>query len=103
MDEFKRFTNFKEVLKAIFGCLKDNEIDRFVDLNFVKNIPEKSRWVRGAFSSLKLTDEFYGSDTANRIFRDIYGIKPCRVDLCKETVAHFVRIGKMVRQILFSA
>lgn len=62
--------------------LKTNTpMDTLVDLNFKKNIPNKELWIAGGFLSLKLTDNFYGSATATRIFRNVYGIKRCSVVL----------------------
>lgn len=58
------------------------DLERYIQLNFEINIPNKALWMAGGFSSLKLTSEFYESDLAARIFRNIYGIRRCRVNLC---------------------
>lgn len=57
------------------------EVDRCIDLNFVKNIPSRTLWMAGGFASLKLTGKFYESDAASRIFCHFYGIKKCRIEL----------------------
>lgn len=38
-------------------------------------------WKAGVFSSLKLAEQFFRSDSAARIFETVYGIKPCKVNL----------------------
>lgn len=83
LDEFQSYTNFPDIMKTLFSqkCT-DTELNRYIQLNFEKNIPRKALWLAGGFSSLKLTGGFYDSEAAARIFRNIYGTKWCRIELC---------------------
>lgn len=56
-------------------------LDYFVKAHFKKTLPDEKMWKKGGFQSLKLTDDFFQSDTAARIFRNIFGIKKCSVNL----------------------
>lgn len=78
LEEFKEYTNFPDIV-AILKTQKRQ--DAVIALYFKNNIPNKELWITGGFSSLKLTEEFYESATAKRIFRNVYGIKDCRVVL----------------------
>lgn len=81
LEEFKKFTNFRDIIKNILDKRSQNKLEKYIELNFNKNIPKEQLWREGAFSSLKLTVEFYQSKTATRLFRNIYGIRKCQVKL----------------------
>lgn len=81
LEEFKKYTNFRDIIQAILVKKSVKELDKFIELNFKKNIPNKDLWLAGGFSSLKLTDEFYESKLAARLFHSIYGIKECELNL----------------------
>lgn len=49
--------------------------------NFKRNVPDEDKWRRGGFRALKLKADFYGSNVATRIFKNIYGLKECAVCL----------------------
>lgn len=68
-------------MKALFRKCSKAQLNCCIRLNFEKNVPFKASWLAGGFSSLKLTAGFYESDTADRIFRKIFGIKQCRIEL----------------------
>lgn len=85
LDEFKTFTNFPKVMaRALIektDSAKLNRLENFIKQNFKVNIPNEKMWKKGAFGSLQLTNEFYASKTAVRIFRKLYGIRNCTVEL----------------------
>lgn len=59
--------------------LKNFSLDDYIRKNFRKTVPNEQMWRKGAFSSLTLKPHFYGSATASRIFKKIYGLKTCKV------------------------
>lgn len=85
LDEFKQYTNFSEVIRRVLmektNSAEPSQLDHYTKLNFKKNIPNEKTWSKGGFVSLKLTNGFYESETAARIFRKIYGIMECEVVL----------------------
>lgn len=83
VQEFTRYTNFADIMRTIVNKI---DLERCIQLNFKINIPNKALWMAGGFSSLKLTSEFYESDLAARIFRKIYGLRRCQVNLCSYVV-----------------
>lgn len=87
LKEFKKYTNFPTLMEASleekYGMVDRDKLDCCIKLNFEKNIPKRDMWMGGAFKSLKLTEEFYRSACAERIFFSIYGITRCVVHLAK--------------------
>ena len=51
--------------------------------------------MEGGFSSLKLTKEFYKSETAARIFQKIYGVKEFHFNLDPITVENAIIADRM--------
>lgn len=88
LDEFKRFTNFREMMQHAMLKLegKSRSVDYYIKKNFQQNIPVEKHWKRKGFLPLKLTSDFYASDTAARIFHTVFGIKKCTVNLVNKLV-----------------
>lgn len=85
LDEFKKYTNFVEIAKRLVE--KQNKstkhLEVYIEKNFKRHVPDEAIWRKGAFVSLVLTNDFYGSETSTRIFAKMYGIKNCSVILSK--------------------
>ncbi|KAG4078734.1 hypothetical protein HA402_015324 [Bradysia odoriphaga] len=84
LDEFKKFTNFPQLLKETIKQTLGSAPDRFsfedrIRHHFRRSISNEEKWQRGLFNGLKLTEEFYGSDAAKRIFKKSYGVRGCEV------------------------
>ncbi|XP_037042514.1 uncharacterized protein LOC119078884 isoform X2 [Bradysia coprophila] len=84
LDEFKKFTNFPQLLAETIKKTLGSAPDRFsfesrIGHHFRRSISNEDKWRLGLFNGLKLTDEFYGSDTAKRIFKKSYGVRSCAV------------------------
>lgn len=71
----------QRVLNENTNPTEQNRLEHYVKQNFRKNVPNEKNWKKGGFVSLKLTKDFYGSATADRIFENLYGIKICKIDL----------------------
>lgn len=67
------------MLNVLTSSSKVKNLDRYIETNFKKNVPNEKSWMEGGFGSLKLTRSFYESYAAVRIFRDVFGIKQCKV------------------------
>ncbi len=87
VEEFAKFTNFKDILLTILqGKHSKEQLEDCIARNFKRNVPNKAVWIAGGFSSIKLTDEFYRSDSAERIFYKVFGVRKCSVDLEMEII-----------------
>lgn len=93
LDEFRRYTNITEILTLVLeDCnITPQRLDCFIEDQFRKNVPNKEAWKRGGFRSCHLTNDFWESKTAARIFEDVYKIKKCRV-LCNNVVPKSISV-----------
>ncbi|KAJ6640799.1 Nuclear migration protein nudC, partial [Pseudolycoriella hygida] len=82
-NEFKKYTNFVTLVKD-----KSNGLgaEKRVKTTFEKYIPQKKIWLEGAFQGLKLSNDFFRSKTACRIF----GMKKCSVKLDRVPTSHLL-------------
>lgn len=71
----------KRVLMEKTQSAEPSALKRYLKLNFKRNVPDEKKWRKGGFVSLKLTDGFYESATAARIFLKLYGIRQSKVVL----------------------
>ncbi|XP_037043315.1 uncharacterized protein LOC119079479 [Bradysia coprophila] len=88
--EFKKFSNFPQVLKETIKLIMGSDADLYtlkdrIRYDFETNLSNVDNWHRGLFSQVVLTTEFYWSDAAKRIFEYDYGIKECVVRLVLPT------------------
>ena len=74
----------KRVIQNDGDLTKLARLDYFIRRNFKKNVPDEASWSTGAFRKMKLTQDFYESETAARVFGKIFGIKNCAVNLNKD-------------------
>lgn len=71
----------QRVLNEKTNPTEQNRLEHYMKQNFMKNIPVESNWKRGGFVNLRLTDDFYESETADRIFVKVFGVAKVRIDL----------------------
>lgn len=97
LNEFTNYTNFTEVMKRVLEAdgdpTKQGRLNRYIKDNFKRTVPDEKMWKKGGFISLRLTEDFYESETAARIFGKLFGIKNCTVALSK-VLPQSVRVDK---------